>query len=202
MKKVHGLSGTPRKDLGRMGLAVRGGALLFALFLAFSACDLGGDYEAGPGLDPRLPGTWKFEGPNGTDQFVITATVNKSGYFGTMEWGGDWGEGYTEHFAGDIAYAVSFTKSAGALIVEYFPGHEQQWLYWSGEQPTGKFFGVYYVRLSHDGGQVLLAATSDQANNYGPTETATLEQAKARFTEANMPDYIDLSVGDPQTKQP
>ena len=48
--------------------------------------------------------------------------------------------------------------------------------------------------------RVFFAQTNDQATNYGPTETKTLEEAIEKFTEANINNLLNLSVGDPQTR--
>lgn len=62
------------------------------------------------------------------------------------------------------------------------------------------FYGIYFLNLNKEGTQVFLACTNDQSSNYGPTGTATMEEAIAKFTRGNMNQLLDLSFGDPQHK--
>ncbi|MDR0568678.1 MAG: hypothetical protein LBG87_05680 [Spirochaetaceae bacterium] len=182
-------------------------------------------------LDPRLIGTWRFTFEGSYEQCVITGTPRNTGpreghlplgslVFGYKGWGGafnpDAGENYHDQFGGDIVYAEAFrtssddNTSAGILIIEYYPGLENKWPWWS-EAPenwaaqdyknTGKnFYGIYYINLWAEGRQVFLAQSNDQKTNYGPTETRTLKEAIAKFTEENLPNMLNLDVGDPHTR--
>jgi hypothetical protein len=153
-------------------------------------------------LNPKLVGTWEFTSSFGTERYVITGT--------TFTYGSDYGIGFTESFSGTIAHAESFGSGAGVIIIEYITGHKQQWYEYDADwnailmdpQPAGNFYGIYYVNLNGAGTQVFLANTSKLSDSsYGPTEEVTLADAKAKFTKAKINDYIDVSVGDPQTKQ-
>jgi hypothetical protein len=193
-------------------------SLFFALFVAalsFLGCPMESDTSSGNvGLNPKLLGTWEFIGPFGTERYIIGPKFTYSS---------DDGFGFTEHFSGTIVYAEDFGGGAGIIIIEYDAGHKQEWSSWvdSGvdgdgdgyndwvetpldPQPAGDFYGIYYVNLGDGttGSQVFLANTSKLDDfSYGPTETVTLADAKTRFTEANINKYIDISVGEPQTKQ-
>jgi hypothetical protein len=160
-------------------------------------------------LDERLYGVWRWELGSTVEEIRITPTAGKLGSLSYCS------KIYTpalqEQFAGTIVYAQNFSSSAGIIIIEYTPGHKQQWVDWSkanpptymplrNDQPAGNFYGIYFINLNSGGTQVFLACTNDQNNNYGPTEPTTLEQAKAKFTQGNMNQLLDLSVGDPQTK--
>jgi hypothetical protein len=79
-----------------------------------------------------------------------------------------------------------------AVPPDHFPLRE--------DNPIGNFYGIYFLNMNEEGTQVFLACTNDQNNNYGPTETETLEEAITKFTEGNMNQMLDLSVGDPQHK--
>jgi hypothetical protein len=187
-------------------------AAFFVLFVTFffAACPMEDDPDtgAGIGLDPRLVGTWRLEyGVGGYEQFVIqsdgvlggtddTLIYNNSDYPGTDD---------NEIFAGTIVYAERFSSSAGIIIIEYLSGHKQVWMDWNTDlpldpQPSGNFYGIYYLNLNSAGTEVFLACTNDKDNNNGPTETVTLEEAIAKFTRGNLNQLLDLSVGEPQHK--
>jgi hypothetical protein len=204
-------------SLGRVLFFVFSLLFLFfaaALFLPV-ACSLESDpLEGGGGLDPRLYGVWRFEYGRIVEEIRITSEPLNPGNMGALSYGGAIWEtaGFEENFAGDIVYARSFSRSAGIIIIEYWPGHKQEWVDWDKawppdyfppreDSPVGKnFYGIYYLTMNEEGTQVFLACTNDQGNNYGPTETATLEEAVAKFTEGSMNQLLDLSVGDPQHK--
>ena len=206
----------------RIKQRARCGALLLCLALCLAACsNPAGGGSGGPGypvqrLDPKLAGTWRFDMPGGGYERIV---ITQSGSLGTIEKGSeaDWTNngagGYEEYYAGDIVYAEQWSAAAGVLIVKFYEGREVKW--WSINNddqyppvpnPEGhRFYGVYYLNLGDGspGSTVFLGDTSDQSagNLYGPTETATLEEAKAKFTQGNMNQLLDLSLGDPQTKQ-
>jgi hypothetical protein len=164
-------------------------------------------------LDPRLYGLWRFA-YNGKvmEEIEISAEVQGEGNLGSLTYRGIYQSAdLQEVFAGDIVYGANFSEKAGVLIIEYWPGHKQVWIDWGASfypydmvplspQPRGNFYGIYFLRLNEEGTEVLLACTSDQNDNYGPTEALTLEEAAARFTEENRPLWMHLSVGDPQQK--
>jgi hypothetical protein len=200
---------------------------IIALFLAGCSME---EPEAGEKregwLDPRLVGAWRFTFAGSYEQCVITEKPQLDErnlgtlMFGHKGWGGGFGSEddpnvYHDSFGGDIVYASAFRTtsddtSAGIIIIEYWQGHENSWPWWS-EAPEGwaeqsyrfpnrNFYGIYYINLFADGHQVFLACTNDQSTNYGPTETRTLEEAIDKFTEANLPNLLNLDVGDPHTR--
>jgi hypothetical protein len=174
----------------------------------------GDPLEGGAGLDPRLYGVWRFEYGRIVEEFNITREPRNSANLGALIAGSNiWTAiGFQENFAGDIVYAENFSESAGIIIVEYWPGHEQEWVDWNRadppyyfplreDNPAGKnFYGIYFLNMNEEGTQVFLACTNDQDNNWGPTETENLKEAIAKFTQGNMNQLLDLSVGDPQHK--
>jgi hypothetical protein len=187
--------------------------LAAALFLA--ACPLEDDpLEGGEGLDERLYGLWRFQYGTIVEDIRVTREPQNPGNLGALSYGSNiWASiGFQESFAGDIVYAENFSDTGGILIVEYWPGHEQNWVDWTkarppayfplrDDNPVGKnFYGIYFLNMNEEGTQVFLACTNDQSTNYGPTETETLEEAIAKFTQGNMNQLLDLSVGDPQHK--
>ena len=188
--------------------------------LAFIGCKTDDDSDKGSdGLDSKLVGSWVFEyeypvGVQNTERFIITAnkTANR---IGTIEYATVSGSSVTINYRGDIRYARKFDNQAGVIVLEYQSGYEQSHSKWTQDSQgnwtstpvpsTGNFYGVYYANLKkvkerNNRWEVFLANTSDQKNNYGPTETATLELAKAKFTEGNINNLMDVSVGDPQHK--
>jgi hypothetical protein len=192
-------------------------SLIYCLsFIVLSGCLLENDpLEGRGGLDGRLYGVWRFEYGGIVEEIRIERQPRlDSANLGALTYGGlIWADrGFQENFAGDIVYAENFSESAGIIIVEYWPGHRQKWVDWDRAQPpnyfparrddpVGKnFYGIYFLNMNEEGTQVFLACTNDQSNNYGPTETETLEEAIAKFTQGNMNQLLDLSVGDPQHK--
>jgi hypothetical protein len=190
--------------------------LCIAASLCFASCPLEDDpLEKKTGMDPRLFGVWRFGFGDAYEEFKIAPPGNAS-ILGTFESGG-YSSGEPNSigfFKGDIVYAESFSASAGILIVKYWRtpiDYKQVWLDWTksvwpskliplNPQPSGDYYGVYFIDMREDGRQVFLACTNDQNTNSGPTETDTLEEAMAKFTIGNMNQMLDLSVGDPQTK--
>ena len=134
-------------------------------------------------LDSRLIGTFKesFYG----DYFTITSThltYTTPDYIDPdnhIVWGGE------------IVHAANFSANAGIIIILYDADKKQQWTNWidmSDMTPAGKdYYGIYFEDLSQAG--VKLSQTNDQANNYGPSETASLQEAIDRFTMDNMYDW-------------
>jgi hypothetical protein len=206
--------------------AALGRVLLFLSFAAAvflpASCALEADpLTEKPGLDERLYGVWRFEFGRIVEEIRITREpqLNPANLGALVAGGVIWEDiGFQENFAGDIVYAENFSTndgekvlSGGIIIIEYWPGHKQVWVDWSKaeppdyfpprkDNPKGNFYGIYFLKMNEEGTQVFLAYTNDQSNNYGPTETETLEEAIAKFTQGNMHQMLDLSVGDPQHK--
>jgi hypothetical protein len=192
---------------------------LSLITLILASCPLTDDpLENKIGMDPRLYGVWRFQGGDGVyEEIIISPETVALDSFGTFTYGGTFSQSngsYAINFKGDIVYAESFSAEDGILIIKYHRtpiDYKQFWLDWSKSswphklvpldpQPTGDYYGVYFLDMSGDGSRVFLACTNDQLTNSGPTETDTLEGAIAKFTIGNMNQMLDLSVGDPQTK--
>jgi hypothetical protein len=194
--------------------------LFITCSLLLTSCPLENDPpEGSASLDERLYGLWRFESGHIVEEIDITREPQNAGNLGALSYGANIWEavGFKENFAGDIVYAETFkeegnTGTGGVIIIEYWPGHEQVWVDWGkayppyhfpprADSPKGKnFYGIYFLNLNPEGTEVFLACTNDQSNNYGSTETATLEEAIAKFTQANMNQMMALSVGDLQHK--
>jgi hypothetical protein len=181
-------------------------------------------------MDPRLFGVWRFAFAGNYEECVVSeqprfSVEENDGHqshgslvVGNSGWGGGFGQGtgYSVFFGGDIVYAASFgtnqenNESAGILILKLWPDYPVTWRFWS-EKPEGweeqgcrypdrTYYGIYYLNFKEDGNQVFFAQTNEQATNYGPTETQTLEEAIAKFTQANINNLLNLDVGDPQRR--
>jgi hypothetical protein len=182
---------------------------LVAVALLLAGCPMEDDDTTGvPGLDDNLKGTWEFSGPYGYERYVITNT--ELHYYSAPP--GDATE-FVENWSGKMVFAEGFTGESGIIIIEYI--HKQEWSAWKEDssgtwvstpldpQPPGNFYGIYYNNLAGGavGDTVFLSNTSDQANNFGPTEAETLDSAKAKFTLGNMNKYIDVEMTSPVTKK-
>jgi hypothetical protein len=206
------------------------GIIVFAAFLSagcpLTAPPVTG---AGIKMDPRLVGVWRFGYGGNYEECVVSeqARFGPEGNDGNMPkgslvfggvWGGYIGDGpnYAVGFGGDIVYAESFgtseetKESSGILILKVWDDYPVTWRWWS-EMPPGwadqgyrdpekTYYGVYYLNFKEDGNQVFLAQTNDQATNYGPTETRTLDEAIKKFTRDNINNLLNLDVGDPQRR--
>jgi hypothetical protein len=214
---------TGKNFFGQSPLFKRVFSPLFALFLvlgalAFMACPMEEDSGGGgPGLDSRLRGTWDFDDPGtgyGGERYIIgnDNSLSYSSLFGTGA-----AATPTEHWAGKIVHAESYTNTAGVIIIEYTQEKKQVWSSWIevpigsnnwvsaplDPQPAGNFYGIYYshIKTRDDGKlEVKFSNTSDQANNYGPTEVETLEDAIKKFTVENMNQLMDIDAGEPVYK--
>ena len=171
--------------LSRRSFALCVSVCLFAALL-FTACSTDGDDGGADGLDPRLVGSWA----SSFDE-KYTITQNNLSY-----------ESEYSSWGGRIVHAASFNDNTGVLIIRYDAGKKQQWTNWDTMEditPAGKdFYGIYFRQLTAN--SVILSNTSDQANNWGPSETATLADAISRFSFDNMPDWIDLGFAAPYSR--
>ena len=161
-----------RKSLFTRAAAVTG--LVFAAFL-FICCtmDESDDFVDDGKLDLRLIGTWIGD----YDTYIITEenhlTYDDDGWF---------------PFAGEIVHVVNFSKTSGVLIIKYDEGKEQPTT-----PPDNYFYGIYFRNLTDN--SVIFSNTSDMKNDWGPSETATKEEAINRFKLDNMTDWISFDAG-------
>jgi len=165
---------------------------LFCLSAAylFTGCE-SGDNGVIVGLDPRLIGTWETEF---FEKYIITDThLTYTDFMGEV-WGGT------------IGYAARFNSNTGIIVIRYDGDKKQQWpIYNASWEITGyhdtsgrDFYGIYFRNLTQN--SFIPSNTSDQ-KDFGPSETATLQQAINRFTLDNMPDWMDASFAIPAIKQ-
>ena len=154
----------------------------------FTGCSTDVNDVGSEGLDSRLIGKWKSP----FDEIYVITQTNLSYESEYSSW------------SGRIMYAANFNDNTGILIIQYDEDKKQQWTNWDTLEditPMNRdFYGIYFRNLTQN--SVVLSNTSDQANNWGPSETATLAQAKSRFTLDKMPDWIDLSFAAPLDRVP
>ena len=159
-------------------------AIFIAVFL-FAGCgepEPDGFVDDGK-LNPLLIGKWENE----WEEYTITSTTFNFESFD------DWG--------GNIRHVVNFSTNSGVIIIEYSEGKKQAWTDWDTFDditPDGNFYGIYFRDLKAN--SVMLSNTSDLENDYGPTETNTLEEAKNKFTYLNIDKWVSQGTGSAQTK--
>jgi hypothetical protein len=157
----------------------RASVLLIPVFLVlclclgaglFTGCDTGATPPLEiPGNIAPLVGYWD----SGTgDGYIITAA--------TLEY-----YGYTDaRFTSKVREVINFDASSGVIIVEYTTTPIGV-----GYVPTDNFLGIYYRNLTAN--SVKLANSYTVANWLTPVETATLDQALAKFTLANVDLFVN-----------
>jgi hypothetical protein len=163
---------------------------LLAVLAVFSACELygkvGGDDTNIEGALPHLlRGEWAYTPPGSelpAEIYTITGDTIEYGYGG--------GESDTG-FSGIIRFVSNYSSDSGIIIIEYT--EKPSYLLFNGLD----FFGIYYRNLREDSVQIANAINLD--DNSAP-DTATLEEAKARFTRMKMGLYVNWGVVQPQRR--
>jgi hypothetical protein len=158
--------------------------------LAVSGCNLygevGGDYNNESNtLPPLLAGAWTaFYAGVPLDGYTITDTE--------ITYGDGGAGGGSFDYTGTIRFVSNFDAASGVVIIEYtippsYPGYNGL-----------SFFAVYYRDLS--AGSVRLA-NATTLSDFSAPDTATLEEAKAKFTRMSMGSYVDWSAAQPYARQ-
>ena len=108
---------------------------------------------------------------------------------------GVWGFSYM----GIVRHVNMFSALSGAIIIEYCDG---RYPFWTDLSAT-PFFGIYFRIIDYNTVQMAnpvdLAALAE--NRPYAVETATLAQARARFTAANDGEFISWGVALPQIRE-
>lgn len=164
-------------------------ALFILSAVLFAGCKMDDNFIDDNKLNSGLIGEWKSEYEGGEELYTITATtlIYSDTYLGV--WGGK------------IVYVSNFSAGAGVLIIEYDADKKQYWTDWdtfADITPSGNFYGIYFSGLKQN--SVMLANTSDQKANSGPSETETLQKAIEKFTLGNKGD-LTYSGGSAQTRK-
>ena len=177
--------------------------LLVVSFLA--GCDLygkigGEDTNIQGALPPLLHGTWIFPSSgNISESYIIdNAAVIDNGAVianGTVQYdGGASGNGTS--YKGSIVFVSNYSSTSGVIIIKYTeaPAYSNAYGIYNGNP----FFGIYYRNLKNN--TVQLANSTNLGDNSGSPDTATLDEAIAKFTRLNMVNYVDWSNVNPQSK--
>jgi len=132
----------------------------------------------------------------------VTPGILPTGLIG--EWSGEWEDGYSIEaanlqyisdygfgFTGTISQVSNFSDDSGVIIVNYTvpPSYEGY-----NENP---YTAVYYRNLT--GASVQLANVTN-LSDYSCADTATIEEAAAKFTLNDMADYVDWGFVSPYSK--
>jgi hypothetical protein len=162
-----------------------------AVIILFSGCELygmvgGDDTNIEGALPSLLQGEWAYipasSGSPG-DGYIITGNNIEYVYHGTDNIGAD--------FKGTAVFVSNYNSSSGLIIIQYtvpptYSGYN-----------GNSFCAVYYRNLRSQSVQ-LANATTLPLNTC--SDTATLEEAKVKFTRMTVGDYVDWSVVMPQTR--
>jgi hypothetical protein len=162
-----------------------------AVILLFSRCDLygkvgGDDVNIEGALPYLLQGEWAYIPPGSelaSEVYTITAETIAYGYAGDNNIGTD--------FKGNIRFVSNYSGDSGVIIIEYTekPGYA---LY------NGlPFFAVYYRNLNDGWVQLANAINPDQQS---APDTASLEEAVAKFTRMKTGNYVNWAFVQPQRR--
>jgi hypothetical protein len=177
--------------------ARRRGRLLTLLFgLAAALLVLGCPNPSGGGGDPpaaksSLIGVWAS--PTGDGYEVTQNSVIYRGFDSAI---------YGKFsFQGTIKNEPDFTATEGVLIVQYAPTDKPNPANIPGMQPPGgDFQAIYWRSLTANSVILANAANLTPGATIGP-ETTTLAEAKAKFTLADVGNYVGWSGVTPQSKK-
>jgi hypothetical protein len=159
------------------------GARVFALCflsLCFFSCPMEGTVDGGGGSGtgnntaPSLQGQWVgvVLPSNTPDTYTVTAAA--------LEYDDHTGDPF--EYSGAIAEIVSFSASAGVIIIQYTAVPPSQ-------GNVGNFFGVYYRDLSSSSVRM---ANAWAASGGSYPQATTLQDAKNMFKEANVGAHVSV----------
>jgi hypothetical protein len=164
---------------------------LLAAALFFLRCELygkvgGGDTNIEGALPYLLQGAWAYIPPGSeiaSELYTITGETIEYGYAG--------GDNIGANFKGIIRFVSNYRSDSGVIIIEYtekpdYPLHNGL-----------SFSAIYYNNLHADWVQF---ANVINLGDYSAADTATLEEAKAKFTRMNMGLYVDWGLVQPQRR--
>jgi hypothetical protein len=115
--------------------------------------------------------------------YTITGETIEYGYGGENSIG--------TGFKGTIRFVSNYSSGSGIIIIEYT--EKPAYPLYNGLD----FFGIYYRNLNTDSVQLANAANLP---DYSAPDTATLDEAKGKFTRIKMGLYVDWSVVQPQRR--
>jgi len=159
--------------------------LVVMVIIFLLGCQLGDDPDFdGIWLDKTwvdgswLNGTWSTE--------YDSYSINTQNLILEYDDGG-WGMGFTGNIVGIMLFNTSGT--AGIVFIEYTAKPVD---YSTEMEPDGDFIGIYFRNLSDTSGQFASPAEEYEKDKFRTPAKATLEEAKAAFTEDLLGDYISF----------
>jgi hypothetical protein len=181
-----------KRSLPAYALCVLCALCAFTVTLLFPGCELygkvGGDDANIEGALPYLlQGEWAYiptaSGAPG-DGYVITNNTIEYVYHGA-------GSSIGADFKGKVVFVSNYSPDSGLIIMQYtdpptYPGY------------NGNAFCATYYRNLRAGSVQLANTTTFPA--YTCPDTATLEEAKIKFTRVTMGNYVSWTVTQPQTR--
>ena len=176
--------------------------VMFYLTLLFPGCELygkigGNDENIQGALPPLLRGEWVFIQPGlstPAERYLIEENTIQYGYGASSEGGTENDGAESEYdFKGTIHFVSNYSPDSGVIIIEYFDSHRPSYAGYNGNS----FFGIYYRNLKNN--TVQLANAINLADFSAP-DTATLEEAIAKFTRLKMGSYVDWSAVQHQSR--
>jgi hypothetical protein len=170
----------------------------FAVIILFPGCELygtvgGDDTNIEGALPTMLQGGWAYTpgGGNPGDNYVITSDTITYGFGGNPS---------RMDYRGHIEFVSNYSSDSGLIIIKYDDNAKPSFAVLHGDSTTynGKdYFAIYYRRLNSI--WVQLANTTDLSSAVSP-DTATLEEAIAKFTRMTIGNYVNWSNVMPQTR--
>jgi hypothetical protein len=167
---------------------------VFAVIILFPGCELygtvGGDaINIEGGLPSLLQGEWAYIPTTSgapSDGYIIAADgAIEYVYLGTT------GVSMGMDFKGTIEFVSNYSSDSGLIIIKYtvkptYPGYNDK-----------DYFAIYYRNLKANSVQLANTTTFPA---YICSDTATLEEAKAKFTRMTVGNYVNWLVVMSQTR--
>jgi hypothetical protein len=162
-----------------------------AVILLVFGCELygkvGGDEANIEGALPYLlQGQWAYIPPGSeraSEIYMITPETIAYGYPGDDNIG--------TSYTGTIRFVSNYSADSGVIIIEYT--EKPSYALYNGLP----FFAVYYRSLNADWVQLANAINPDLQS---APDTATLEEAVAKFTRLTMGNYVNWALVQPQRR--
>jgi hypothetical protein len=171
------------------------------LFL-FVGCELygkvGGANVNLPGLLPEmLRGEWSYTQPGATEvaeRYIIQKTTvtdnnNEDIEEDFIQYGMD--TKTNTNYKGIVRFVSNYSETSGVIIIEYT--EKPSYAFYNGNS----FFGIYYRIIDNDTIQI---ANSINPDGLSAPDTATLNEAKEKFTRFNMGTYVNWGTVQPQKR--
>jgi hypothetical protein len=161
-----------------------------------AGCELygttGGDDANIPGSLPfLLRGEWAYIQPGNdvpAERYVITDTAPNP----ALEYG--YGGGVSPFdYAGTVVFVSNYSAGSGVIIVKYDPEKKPSYPLYN----NGDFCAVYYRNLTDNSVQL---ANAINLNDMSAPDTASLDEAAAKFTRTMMGAYVDWGAVQPQQR--